>query len=134
MLLDSYLISHFQTGLKNLLDRVILDSQDFHGQALVEKYKKLPFDFTRRMMSVLVEDPEGQAILLAKGARKRSFISLSVRAGRETFADGSQPYRRVEGGSNRTTITVLVGSNFCRIVDDGPCRRNCFALQNSPNN
>ena len=67
VLLDGYLISHFQTGLKNLLDRAILDSPDFHGQALVEKYKKLdelPFDFTRRMMSVLVEDPEGKAILL----------------------------------------------------------------------
>jgi P-type Mg2+ transporter len=64
------LISYFQTGLKNLLDRAILDSPDFHGKAILEKYKKLdeiPFDFTRRMMSVLVEDPEGKAILLTKG-------------------------------------------------------------------
>ena len=55
VLLDGYLISHFQTGLKNLLDTAILNSSDFHRQALVEKYKKLdeiPFDFTRRMMSV----------------------------------------------------------------------------------
>jgi hypothetical protein len=67
VLLDGYLISYFQTGLKNLLDRAILDSRDFHGQAVVEKYKKLdelPFDFTRRMMSVLVETPEGKPVLL----------------------------------------------------------------------
>ena len=53
VLLDGYLISYFQTGLKNLLDRAILDCPDFHEQAVVEKYKKLdeiPFDFTRRMM------------------------------------------------------------------------------------
>ena len=80
VLLDGYLISHFQTGLKNLLDRAILDSPDFHGQALVEKYKKLdeiPFDFTRRMMSVLVEDPEGKAILLTKGAPEEVFHQCS---------------------------------------------------------
>ena len=80
VLLDGYLISHFQTGLKNLLDRAILDSPDFHGQALVEKYKKLdeiPFDFTRRMMSVLVEDPEGKAILLTKGAPEEVFHHCS---------------------------------------------------------
>ncbi len=80
VLLDGYLISHFQTGLKNLLDRAILNSADFHGQATVEKYKKLdevPFDFTRRMMSVLVENPEGKAILLTKGAPEEMFHQCS---------------------------------------------------------
>jgi Mg2+-importing ATPase len=77
VLLDGYLISYFQTGLKNLLDRAILDSTDFHGKAIVEKYKKLdeiPFDFTRRMMSVLVEDSEGKSILLTKGAPEEVFL------------------------------------------------------------
>jgi Mg2+-importing ATPase len=76
VLLDGYLISHFQTGLKNLLDTAILNSSDFHQQALIEKYKKLdeiPFDFTRRMMSVMVETPEGKAILLTKGAPEEIF-------------------------------------------------------------
>jgi P-type Mg2+ transporter len=80
VLLDGYLISYFQTGLKNLLDRAILDSPDFHGKAVVEKYMKLdeiPFDFTRRMMSVLVEDAEGKAILLTKGAPEEVFLHCS---------------------------------------------------------
>ncbi len=80
VLLNGYLISYFQTGLKNLLDRAILDSTDFHGKAVVEKYKKLdelPFDFTRRMMSVLVADPEGKAILLTKGAPEDVFHRCS---------------------------------------------------------
>ena len=80
VLLDGYLISHFQTGLKNLLDTAILGSSDFHQQALIEKYKKLdeiPFDFTRRMMSVLVQDPEGHAILLTKGAPEEIFHQCS---------------------------------------------------------
>jgi len=79
-LLKGYLISYFQTGLKNLLDRAILDSPDFHGMALVQKYQKLdeiPFDFTRRMMSVLVQDPEGKEILLTKGAPEEVFLHCS---------------------------------------------------------
>ncbi|MDB6092204.1 MAG: mgtA 1 [Gammaproteobacteria bacterium] len=77
VLLNGYLISYFQTGLKNLLDRAILDSTDFHAKATIEKYQKLdelPFDFTRRMMSVLVQDPEGQAVLLTKGAPEEIFL------------------------------------------------------------
>ena len=80
VLLDGYLISYFQTGLKNLLDRAILDSVDFHDNALVEKYKKLdelPFDFTRRMMSVMVQDPNGKPILLTKGAPEEVFLRCS---------------------------------------------------------
>ena len=85
VLLDGYLISYFQTGLKNLLDLAILDSQDFvkpefHGKVQVDQYKKLdelPFDFTRRMMSVLVKDPEGKSILLTKGAPEEMFLQCS---------------------------------------------------------
>ena len=74
--LDGYLISYFQTGLKNLLDRAILD----HKQVSIANYTKLdeiPFDFTRRMMSVLVQDPQGNAILLTKGAPEAVFHQCS---------------------------------------------------------
>jgi Mg2+-importing ATPase len=80
VLLNGYLISYFQTGLKNLLDRAILDSSDFHANATVAKYKKLdelPFDFSRRMMSVLVQDPDGKTILLSKGAPEEIFQRCS---------------------------------------------------------
>ena len=80
VLLDGFLISYFQTGLKNHLDLAILNSPEFHEKALVEKHKKLdeiPFDFTRRMMSVLVEDPEGKVILLTKGAPEEVFHQCS---------------------------------------------------------
>jgi Mg2+-importing ATPase len=80
VLLDGYLISYFQTGLKNLLDRAILESTDFRGKAVVDKYQKLdelPFDFTRRMMSVLVQDADGKAILFTKGAPEEVFLRCS---------------------------------------------------------
>ena len=100
VLLDGYLISHFQTGLKNLLDTAILHSSDFHEQSLVEKYKKLdeiPFDFTRRMMSVLVERSRGQGDPADQGRAGGDFPSvLPVRAGWKAVAYGPRPDERAK--------------------------------------
>ena len=78
VLRDAYLISHFQTGLKNVIDRAILDHRkDVHTQHGVEEYKKIdeiPFDFSRRMMSVVVETPDGIHRLLTKGAPEEVFL------------------------------------------------------------
>ena len=76
VLQDAYLISHFQTGLKNILDRAVLQHQELHGKLSLHNYTKvdeIPFDFTRRMMSVVVEGPEGKRELLTKGAPEAVF-------------------------------------------------------------
>ena len=76
VLRDAYLISHFQTGLKNVLDRAVLKHADLHGELGIHNYRKLdeiPFDFSRRMMSVVVEGPEGQCQLLTKGGPEAVF-------------------------------------------------------------
>ncbi len=67
VLLDAYLISHFQTGLRNVLDRAILDHREI-SVAGWSKVDEIPFDFVRRMMSVVVRNSKGQNRLLAKGA------------------------------------------------------------------
>ncbi len=76
VLRDAYLISHFQTGLKNVLDRAVLKYSELHHEMSVDKYHKvdeIPFDFSRRMMSVVVEGPDGQRQLLTKGAPEAVF-------------------------------------------------------------
>ena len=76
VLRDAYLISHFQTGLKNVLDRAVLKHAELHGELGIEKYSKLdeiPFDFSRRMMSVVVQGPNGTCQLLTKGAPEGVF-------------------------------------------------------------
>ena len=73
---DAYLISHFQTGLKNILDRAVLRHKEMHDQLSVDRHTKvdeIPFDFSRRMMSVVVEAPDGQRQLLTKGAPEAVF-------------------------------------------------------------
>ena len=80
VLRDAYLISHFQTGLKNVLDRAVLKYKQLHGELGVDKYKmvdEIPFDFSRRMMSVAIELPNGERQLLTKGAPEAVFAKCS---------------------------------------------------------
>lgn len=67
----AYINSFYQTGLKNLLDRAILR----HEKLLVKQFKKIdeiPFDFSRKIMSVVVE-MEGKHRLITKGAPEEIF-------------------------------------------------------------
>ena len=67
----AWLTSHFQTGLKNLLDRAILDHASLRERVPHEGYAKIdeiPFDFERRVMSVVVAAPDGRRRLVCKGA------------------------------------------------------------------
>jgi len=72
----AFLISHFQTGLKNVLDRAILEHKEFHSNVALQsstKVDEIPFDFSRRIMSVLINTADGQHRLLAKGAPEEIF-------------------------------------------------------------
>lgn len=76
VLVLAYLNSHFQTGLKNVLDRAVLEHQHLHSEISVPDWRKvdeLPFDFSRRIMSVVVETPQGKHQLICKGAPEEVF-------------------------------------------------------------
>jgi P-type Mg2+ transporter len=76
VLRDAYLLSHFQTGLKNVLDRAVLRYKELHKELGIDQYKmvdEIPFDFSRRMMSVAIEGPGGERQLLTKGAPEAVF-------------------------------------------------------------
>jgi len=80
VLRDAYLISHFQTGLKNVLDRAVLKYKELHGELGIANYKmvdEIPFDFSRRMMSVAIECPNGERQLLTKGAPEAVFAKCT---------------------------------------------------------
>jgi len=80
VLRDAFLISHFQTGLKNVLDRAVLKYTELHRELGIEKYNKIdeiPFDFSRRMMSVAVQGPNGERQLLTKGAPEAVFAKCA---------------------------------------------------------
>lgn len=72
VLRHAFLNSYHQTGLKNLMDVAIIKHADEKNMIpLWQEYTKvdeIPFDFTRRRMSVVVSDKEGKTQIITKGA------------------------------------------------------------------
>lgn len=76
----TYMNSHFQTGLKSVLDRAILAHEETHAHAHISEHSKvdeIPFDFVRRIMSVVVRTPDGKDRIIAKGAPEAIFSKCS---------------------------------------------------------
>ena len=67
----AYINSFFQTGLKGLLDRTILDHEKLELTDIA-KVDEIPFDFSRKFMSVIVS-MNGKHRLIAKGAPEEIF-------------------------------------------------------------
>lgn len=94
MLRHAFLNSFFQTGLKNLIDLAVIDRADVTpstvapdsmlGQSLRDRYTKVdevPFDFSRRRLSVVVADAQGKTQMVTKGAAEEmleicSFVEI----------------------------------------------------------
>ncbi len=71
VLLYGCLNSYYQTGLKNLIDKAIVErAMQKHVYEKIKGYTKIdeiPFDFERRRMSIILEH-EGQRRIITKGA------------------------------------------------------------------
>ncbi len=72
----AYMNSHYQTGLRNLLDNAILSHTDLDVERTCRKVDEIPFDFSRRRMSVII-DYEGDHVLICKGAVEEIFSVCS---------------------------------------------------------
>lgn len=68
----AYLNSFHQTGLKNLMDKAVLEHVELHHYLKVDehyiKVDEIPFDFQRRRMSVVLKKHNGKHLLICKGA------------------------------------------------------------------
>jgi Mg2+-importing ATPase len=73
----AYLNSHYQSGLKNLLDVAVLEQAELREHLQLEhrfeKIDELPFDFARRRMSVVLASEEKKHLLICKGAVEEVF-------------------------------------------------------------
>lgn len=67
----AYLNSIYSTGIKNLVDKAILNYGKLHGiDKKIEKYEKIdeiPFDYTRKRQSVVVKN-KNSYLMITKGA------------------------------------------------------------------
>ena len=72
VLRHAFLNSYFQTGLKNLMDVAIINRAEKEDLTPLEsvyvREDEIPFDFSRRRMSVVLRDRSGKRQLVTKGA------------------------------------------------------------------
>lgn len=72
VLRHAYLNSYYQTGLKNLMDVAVLEFGAKKGfenlRQIYRKVDEIPFDFTRRRMSVVLQNGSDKRQLVTKGA------------------------------------------------------------------
>lgn len=68
----AFLNSWFQTGLKNLLDTAVVEHAGEQSMLPLQrdyvKVDEMPFDFSRRRMSVVLADKNGRTQIITKGA------------------------------------------------------------------
>ncbi|WP_312693999.1 magnesium-translocating P-type ATPase [Caproiciproducens sp.] len=72
VLKHAYLNSYFQTGLKNLIDLAVIEKAAEESVTYLNneylKVDEIPFDFSRRRMSVVLKDRTGKTQVITKGA------------------------------------------------------------------
>lgn len=96
----AWLNSHYQTGLKNLLDTAVLEGVELDAaRGLAERWQKvdeIPFDFERRRMSVVVKEQDDAHQLICKGALQEILnVSTQVRYNGEIVPLDDTMLRRI---------------------------------------
>ena len=115
----AYLNSHYQSGLKNLLDAAILQhaARPEHA-AIVARFTKsdeIPFDFQRRRMSVVLDRGDGTHLMVTKGAVEEIFAVCDRYVLGETggpldashFADAKREMEKLNGEGFRVVAVAF---------------------------
>jgi len=111
----AFLNSYYQTGLKNLLDVAVLEHVEMHQELnLTANYRKIdeiPFDFTRRRMSVVVSEREDHHELICKGAVEEVLsVCTQVRHGESVEPLTAELLDRI------STVTAGLNEEGLRVV------------------
>lgn len=104
VLRHAYLNSYFQTGYKNLMDIAIIqktEEEERDNRQLTDlsetyvKVDEIPFDFTRRRLSTVVQDKSGKTQMVTKGAVEE-MLSICTHAEYDGQAQPLTDERRAE--------------------------------------
>lgn len=132
----AYLNSYFQTGLKNLIDLAVIDKASEKSVTYLnneyQKVDEIPFDFSRRRMSVVLKDRQGATHLITKGAVEEI---LQICTSCE-YGDQVLPLT----GEIRTKVTQMAGelnAEGMRVIavacKDNPSAEGVFGVKDESN-
>ncbi len=127
----AYLNSYYQTGLKNLLDVAVLEhaevSRELEPAKNFRKVDEIPFDFTRRRMSVVVAEHDAHHLLITKGAVEEILaVCTQVRHGEAVEPLTPELLQRIR------TVTADLNKEGLRVVavaaKQGPPTQQVYGL------
>lgn len=80
---DALINSRLQTGMSNPLDEAVILEAERAGASIesCRKLDEIPYDFARKRVSIVVQDDEGEPVMITKGAL-RQILDLCVHAQR----------------------------------------------------
>src|SRR6266498_4596474 len=107
---DAYLNAHFQTGLSNPLDEAITSHKQLDLKD-VTKLDEVPYDFTRKRLSIVVQERDASPLLITKGALNNVLkVCTSIQEAEKTTpldADGSKQIQERFAGWSDQGFRVL---------------------------
>jgi len=110
----AYLNSYFQTGLNDMIDEAILKHEEAKEKLAIKDFKKideLPFDFSRRKMSVIVSDEKERHLIVCKGAVEEIMASCT-----QVLVDGKTIPLKEFSGSQKITIETTLNKEGFRVI------------------
>ena len=104
---NAYINSYYQTGIENPLDKALLDFNKIPATGL-KKIDELPFDFERRILSVIVLSGK-KHLMISKGSPESVFERCAfyhdgqkrLKFGRESRLAARAQYHLLSEGGNR---------------------------------
>jgi Mg2+-importing ATPase len=110
----AFINSYFQTGLNDMIDEAILKHEEAKEKLEIVNYEKIdeiPFDFSRRKMSVIVSDNLGKNLLICKGAVEEIFDSCT-----NVLVDGKIVSMDQFGGEKKILIEEELNKEGFRVI------------------
>ena len=121
VLKHAFLNSYFQTGLKGNIDEAVIKRGLEHNMSSIsEQYIKIdeiPFDFSRRRLSVVVQDKNNKKQLITKGAVEEILSICTMVDYRGTVSSLTKEIKE-----NITKITKQLNRDGLRVV--AVCQKN----------
>ena len=132
VLKNAYINSYYETGIENPLDKALLEFKKISIENL-EKIDELPFDFERRLMSVVVAENK-KHLLVAKGSPESIFercVFCRVAGKRKKFSapdrlQAQKEYHCLSEGGNRV---LAVAVKKIRESKSGYCKEDESELE-----
>ncbi len=137
VLRHAYLNSYFQTGYKNLMDIAIIqktEQEEATNPTLVDlsenyiKVDEIPFDFSRRRLTTVVQDKKGKTQMVTKGAVEE-MLSIC------TYADIDGKVQPLDESIRKRILKTVEGLNgkgfrvLAIAKKNNPSPTNTFGVQ-----